>query len=213
MALPDGVTIRRGVPAEAEALAQLHLDVWDDAYTGLMLQEILNERRAKVDERIERWRGILGQDEPTWPFENAKGLVGFVSIGPNRANDTDIRCSASHSPCERVNCSLTLTLDRLAGLAGVGAKVRLPEVHDKVAGLLRGPGPVRRPEHAQHTQVAVADLEHEQHVEPPQGQRAVDVESRPRACRWPACAGTAANWCRCVAMAPGGRNAVVNIAA
>ena len=30
MALPDGVTIR-SVPAEAEALAQLHLDVWDDA--------------------------------------------------------------------------------------------------------------------------------------------------------------------------------------
>ena len=32
MALPDGVTIRRGVPAKAEALAQPHLDVWDDAY-------------------------------------------------------------------------------------------------------------------------------------------------------------------------------------
>ena len=36
MALPDGATIRRGVPAEAEALAQLHIDAWDDAYTGLM---------------------------------------------------------------------------------------------------------------------------------------------------------------------------------
>jgi hypothetical protein len=74
MALPDGVTIRRVVPAEAEALAQLHLDAWDDAYTGLMLQEILDEGRAKVDERIERWRGILGQDEPTWLFENVEGL-------------------------------------------------------------------------------------------------------------------------------------------
>jgi hypothetical protein len=28
MALPDGVTIRRGVPAKAEALAQRHPDVW-----------------------------------------------------------------------------------------------------------------------------------------------------------------------------------------
>jgi GNAT superfamily N-acetyltransferase len=90
MALPDGVTIRRGVRAEAEALAQLHLDVWDDAYPGLMPQEILDERRATVDERMERWRGILGQDEPTWLSENAEGLVGFVSIGPTRDNDTDI---------------------------------------------------------------------------------------------------------------------------
>ena len=77
-------------PPKAEALAQLHLDVWDDAYPGLMPQEILDERRAKVDERIERWRGILGQDEPTWLSENAEGPVGFVSIGPTRDNDTDI---------------------------------------------------------------------------------------------------------------------------
>ena len=55
-----------------------------------MPQEILDEHRAKVDERIERWRGILGQDEPTWLSENAEGLVGFVSIGPTRDNDTDI---------------------------------------------------------------------------------------------------------------------------
>ena len=34
---------------------QLHLDVWDDAYRGLMPQEILDERWAKLDERIERW--------------------------------------------------------------------------------------------------------------------------------------------------------------
>jgi hypothetical protein len=32
------------------------------------------------------------------------------------------------------------------------------------------------PGHAQHVHVAVADLEHEQHVEPPQRHRAVDVE-------------------------------------
>ena len=32
------------------------------------------------------------------------------------------------------------------------------------------------PGHAQHMQVAVADLKHEQHIEPPQRERAVDVE-------------------------------------
>ena len=50
------------------------------------------------------------------------------------------------------------------------------EVHDEVAGLLGGPGPVGMRGHAQDVQVAVADLECEQDVEPPQRHRAVDVE-------------------------------------
>ena len=50
------------------------------------------------------------------------------------------------------------------------------EVHDEVTGLLCGPGPVGMSGHAQHVQVAVADLECEQDVEPPQRYRAVDVE-------------------------------------
>jgi hypothetical protein len=52
----------------------------------------------------------------------------------------------------------------------------LAEVHDEVAGLLRGPGSVGMCGYAQHVQAAVADLEHEQHVEPPHRDRAVDVE-------------------------------------
>ncbi len=50
------------------------------------------------------------------------------------------------------------------------------EVHDEVAGLLGGPRPVGVRGHAQDVQVAVADLECEQDVEPPQLDRAVDVE-------------------------------------
>ena len=50
------------------------------------------------------------------------------------------------------------------------------EVHHQVTGLLSGPRPVGIPRPAQHVQVAVADLEHEQDVEPPKGERAVDVE-------------------------------------
>jgi ribosomal protein S18 acetylase RimI-like enzyme len=92
MALPDGVTIRRGLPDDAEALAHLHVDVWDDAYTGLVPQGILDERREKVAERAERWREILGQTEPTWLAEDAEGLVGFSGSGPGRDNDVDIEC-------------------------------------------------------------------------------------------------------------------------
>jgi GNAT superfamily N-acetyltransferase len=89
MALPDGVSIRRAEPADAEALAHLHLDVWDDAYTGLMPQGILDDRRAKVDERIARWVDILAQPERPWVAEGPDGVIGFASSGPARDNDID----------------------------------------------------------------------------------------------------------------------------
>lgn len=89
MALPDGVSTRRAEPADAEALAHLHLDVWDDAYTGLMPQGILDDRRAKVDERVERWQEILARTQPTWVAEDGEGLIGFASTGPARDNDID----------------------------------------------------------------------------------------------------------------------------
>jgi hypothetical protein len=50
------------------------------------------------------------------------------------------------------------------------------EIHQEVAGLLSGPRPVGMPRHAQDVQVAVADLEHEQHVDASQRERAVDME-------------------------------------
>jgi hypothetical protein len=62
------------------------------------------------------------------------------------------------------------------------------EVHDEVAVLLCRPGAVRVSGHARDVQVAIADLEHEQDVEPPQCHRAVDawkksIASMRRNCR------------------------------
>jgi GNAT superfamily N-acetyltransferase len=90
MALPDGVVIRRGTPDDAEDLAHLHIDVWDDAYTGLMPQGLLDERRDRIAERAERWRDILAGNEPTWLAEDPTGLIGFSGTGPARDNDVDI---------------------------------------------------------------------------------------------------------------------------
>jgi GNAT superfamily N-acetyltransferase len=89
MALPSDVSIRQAVPADAEPLARLHLDVWDDAYTGLVPEGILDDRREKVAERVARWREILARPEPTWVAEDTEGLVGFASTGPARDNDMD----------------------------------------------------------------------------------------------------------------------------
>lgn len=93
-------TIRGASPGDAEALAHLHLDVWDDAYTGLMPQGILDDRRERVAERVERWRENLTSgehatylavgDDPDGP-----GLLGFASAGPGRDNDVDLELELS----------------------------------------------------------------------------------------------------------------------
>lgn len=87
---PVGVILRRAIGADAEALAHLHLDVWDDAYTGLMAQGILDDRREKVAERVERWRAIVSQEVPPLVALDNAGPIGFASVGRGRDNDTDI---------------------------------------------------------------------------------------------------------------------------
>lgn len=89
MSLPLGVSIRRALPDDVEALAHLHLDVWDDAYTGLMPQQILDDRREKVAERVERWRAIVDQEVPPLVALGPDGPVGFAKAGPGRDNDID----------------------------------------------------------------------------------------------------------------------------
>ncbi|WP_309647165.1 GNAT family N-acetyltransferase [Nocardioides sp.] len=81
--------VRRATAADAEALAHLHLDVWDDAYTGLMPQSILDDRRDETEARVERWRTILTGDHSTVVAEDDEGLVGFASSGPGRDADVD----------------------------------------------------------------------------------------------------------------------------
>ncbi len=89
MPLPDGVALRLGVAGDAESLTELHLDCWDDAYTGLVPQPILDQRRADVAVRIARWQEILGGEQPTWLADRVGELVGFASAGIGRDNDVD----------------------------------------------------------------------------------------------------------------------------
>lgn len=92
MTLPDGERIRRATPDDGEALARLHIDCWDDAYTGLMPQRILDERRGKLDERAAKWREILMTSPvPTLLAVTVDGLVGFATAGPGRDHDMDLQ--------------------------------------------------------------------------------------------------------------------------
>ena len=74
---PPAVVIRPAVPADAEALTGLHLDCWDDAYTGLMPQAVLDERRRSVPRRIASWREALTRGATIHLAEVDGTLVGF----------------------------------------------------------------------------------------------------------------------------------------
>ena len=88
-AFPDSVTMRRAVPDDAEALTSLHLDVWEDAYVGLMPDRVFSERRATISERIDRWRvNLASSPAATTVVEDGTGLIGFASIGPGRDEDS-----------------------------------------------------------------------------------------------------------------------------
>ncbi|MCW2768012.1 MAG: Acetyltransferase family protein [Nocardioides sp.] len=86
---PAPIVIRRAVPVDAEPLTRLHLDCWDDAYTGLIPQELLDARRTNVPERVDFWRGALEDADPVFLAEGPEGLLGFAGAGPGRDNDVE----------------------------------------------------------------------------------------------------------------------------
>lgn len=89
MPLSD-VALRPATVDDSEALTELHIDCWDDAYASLMPQEILDQRRADSPVRVEHWRTILAGGAPIWLAEHSSGLVGFASSGEGRDNDVDM---------------------------------------------------------------------------------------------------------------------------
>lgn len=79
------MTIRPAVPDDAEALAHLHVLVWEEAYSSLMPASIFQTRRATIPQRIENWRrNLTVAAARTVVAEDASGLVGFASVGPPR---------------------------------------------------------------------------------------------------------------------------------
>jgi GNAT superfamily N-acetyltransferase len=64
---------------DAEALTDLHLDVWDEAYAGLVAPATLARRRDERAERIAGWKQIIGDDATVelLAVDGAGGLVGF----------------------------------------------------------------------------------------------------------------------------------------
>ncbi len=90
MVRPAGVVIRAAEVIQAERVARLQLDCWDDAYTGFVPQDVVDEGRRKIDQRTERWRELLTGGAEVLVAEADDGLAGFVNIGPPRDDDVAV---------------------------------------------------------------------------------------------------------------------------
>ncbi len=83
--------MRRAAVGDAEALANLHVAVWEDAYTGLMPDHVFIERRTGLAERAANWRRIIASSPAvTTLATNGSELIGFATIGPGRDDDLGI---------------------------------------------------------------------------------------------------------------------------
>jgi L-amino acid N-acyltransferase YncA len=80
--------LRRAVPADARAIAEVQLRGWWHAYGDYVDQELLAEHT--VQSRTERWASILagGERDPTTLVVDVGGRVaGFASFGAARTED------------------------------------------------------------------------------------------------------------------------------
>jgi GNAT superfamily N-acetyltransferase len=75
------VSVRRGRIEDARAIAEVHVDSWRAAYPGLIPDRFL--ARLSVDEREQRWRASLSDDDanPLVLVAASGGdLVGFSTV-------------------------------------------------------------------------------------------------------------------------------------
>lgn len=79
--------VRRATEGDAEAIAELHLEAWQAAYSGQMPVEFLSQLR--VGPRARMWRAVAGRaEEALFVCEGEHGaLRGFGSLSPTREAD------------------------------------------------------------------------------------------------------------------------------
>lgn len=79
------IAIRPAQTADAEALGRVHVQVWREAYAGLIPQSYLD--RLSADERAQRWSSVIQEAKPRTAFFTAwqdNTLLGFAGGGPAR---------------------------------------------------------------------------------------------------------------------------------
>jgi ribosomal protein S18 acetylase RimI-like enzyme len=78
----DSDLVREGTPADAQAVARVHVRAWQTAYAHVFPAERLDA--LSVERRAEQHR-----EWPPLVAEEAGAIVGFVSVGTSRDDDAD----------------------------------------------------------------------------------------------------------------------------
>lgn len=79
------IKIRRAISCDEVQIARVHIQSWQEAYSGIISQNYLAELPKELDERILMWTSIIKNPERwAWVAENNTGIVGFVLFGPPR---------------------------------------------------------------------------------------------------------------------------------
>jgi ribosomal protein S18 acetylase RimI-like enzyme len=80
--------IRRALPADAKAIAQVHISSWQDAYRDLMPSQFLSGLQATLASREAHWVRSLALGESTvWVTEVGQQVVGWIAVGASRDED------------------------------------------------------------------------------------------------------------------------------
>jgi len=80
------VVIRPARHEDARTLAEVHALTWEEAYRGLVPDEVIDGRSVEERERI--WHEMLDRGDSVHRVGEVDGVVaGFVSIGPTREHD------------------------------------------------------------------------------------------------------------------------------
>ena len=81
--------IRNAIPADAPAIARVHIRAWQAAYNGLMPADYLNG--LDVEARTEQWSDILANPGPGINLVAGRGeaVEGFCVFGPSRDQDLE----------------------------------------------------------------------------------------------------------------------------
>jgi ribosomal protein S18 acetylase RimI-like enzyme len=78
--------IRSATPADARAIATIHVESWRAAYRGILPDEYLDS--LSIDAREAVWRqNLVAADTSTWVAQESNAILGWISAGPSR--DTD----------------------------------------------------------------------------------------------------------------------------